>query len=237
MQLHGKSAVIYGANSPIGASVARAFAKEGATVYLAGRSTSRLQPVAREILNAGGAVEVAQVDPLDPKSVSEHLHQIVVKHGTVDLSLNLAFLGMEGAARLCNLTDEQFAAAMFTRVRSNFVTMAAAASEMAYQGRGVILATAAPERGSPEAKLAGQAIGSAAIEALCEQLHLDVGSFGVRIAYVGEVPASEGELLDRLDRALESDQASPRASAESTSEAARSTRPTRLESPAGAATG
>lgn len=193
-QLHGKSAVIYGANSPAGAAVARAFAKEGATVYLAGRSPSQLQPVAREILNARGAVEVAQVDSLDPASVSEHLHQVFVKHGSVDVSLNMAYLGIVGAARLCNLTDEQFAAATFTRVRSNFVTTAAAASHMAHQGRGLILATGAPETEKPDSLMAGQAIASAAIEALCQQLTFDVGSYGVRVAYVDEVPAS-GEAL------------------------------------------
>ncbi|HXQ94992.1 MAG TPA: SDR family NAD(P)-dependent oxidoreductase [Thermoplasmata archaeon] len=198
MQLNGKSAVIYGANNPTGASVARAFALKGATVHLAGRSTSRLQPVAREILNSGGAVEVAEVDPLDMDSVGEHLHQVVVKHGTVDVSLNLAFMGIEGAARLCNLTGEQFDAATFTRVRSNFVTSAAAVKVMAYQGRGIVLATAAPETASAVGTIAGQAIGSAAIGALCEQLRIDVGTFGVRIAYLAEAPASAEELIEKL---------------------------------------
>jgi 3-oxoacyl-[acyl-carrier protein] reductase len=202
MQLRGKSVVLYGAQNPTGASVARAFAKEGATVYLAGRSTARLQPVAREIMDAGGSVEVAQVDPLEPKSVSEHLHQVVVKHGSVGVSLNLAFLGTEGPARLVNLTDEQFTAASFTRVLSNFVTMAAAARVMAYQGRGTVLAITATERASPLAEMAGPAIGSAAIEALSEQLRADVGSFGVRFAYLGDVPASGEDLVERLFQVL-----------------------------------
>ena len=198
MQLRGKSAVIYGANSPAGASVARAFATAGATVYLAGRSPSRLEPLAREIVNAGGIVEVAEVDPLDPKSVSEHLHEVGVKHGSVDVSLNMAFLGVVGPARLCNLSDQQFDAATFTRLRSNFVTAAAAARTMAYQGRGIVLATAVPEGGYPEGELAGQRIGNAAIEALCEQLRGDVGSFGVQVAYVPDVPTSGEELVQKL---------------------------------------
>jgi 3-oxoacyl-[acyl-carrier protein] reductase len=202
MQLRGKSAVIYGANSPAGASVARAFATAGATVYLAGRSPSRLEPLAREIVNAGGIVEVAEVDPLDPKSVSEHLHEVGVQHGSVDVSLNMAFLGVVGPARLCNLSDQQFDAATFTRLRSNFVTAAAAARTMAYQGRGIVLATAVPEGGYPEGELAGQRIGNAAIEALCEQLRGDVGSFGVQVAYVPDVPASGEELVQRLFQVL-----------------------------------
>jgi 3-oxoacyl-[acyl-carrier protein] reductase len=202
LRLQGKSAVIYGANSPAGAAVARAIAKEGATVYLAGRSTSRLQPVAREILNAGGAVEVAKVDPMDPKAVTEHLHQVVVKHGTVDVSLNLAFLGVVGSTRLCNLTDEQFASATFTRVRSNFVTAAAAAREMSYQGRGTILATGVPDGVASDGGQAAPAIGSAAIEALCRQLRADVGSFGVNIDYLPGLPAGEVDRAEAVIRAL-----------------------------------
>jgi NADP-dependent 3-hydroxy acid dehydrogenase YdfG len=229
MRLQGKSAVIYGANSPAGASVARALAKEGATVYLAGRSTSRLQPVAREILNANGAVEVAQVDPMDPESVSEHLHEVMVKHGGVDISLNLAFLGIEKAARLCNLTPEQFAAATFTRVSSNFVTAAAAASEMAYQGRGIILATAVPDGASPEGRLAGQTIGDAAIEALCEQLRIDVGSFGVKVTYLDNAPASNEELVQSIIRLLATIPTGSRSRSEPAPEAARVTSPQRTE--------
>lgn len=202
MRLPGKSAVIYGANTPAGASVARAFAKEGGAVYLAGRSTGRLQPVAREIADAGGAVEVARVDPLDLSAVSEHLHHVVVQHGTVDISLNLAFQGMVGASRLCNLSDQEFASVAFTRVRSNFVTTAAAAKEMAYQGRGVILATGTPDGPSPDSAMAGQIIASAAVEALCRQLRLDVGAFGVQIAYLGDVPAAHDELAEELFRAM-----------------------------------
>ena len=38
MLLEDKTAVIYGAGGAIGAAVARAFAREGATLYLTGRS-------------------------------------------------------------------------------------------------------------------------------------------------------------------------------------------------------
>lgn len=203
MQLHGKSAVIYGAHSPTGTSIARALAKEGATVYLAGRSVSKLEPIARQILDAGGAAKVAVVDPLDPSSVSEHLHEVGVEHGSLDLSVNVAFLGRETPVRFCNLTDEQFTTAALMRVRSNFVTMAAAARVMALQGRGVVLGTAAPAPSSPVAEVSAQSVGDAAVQALGEQLRGDVGSFGVRFAYLDDVPASEEPLVEALLRVLE----------------------------------
>ena len=47
--LQGKTALIYGAGGSIGGAVSRAFAAEGAAVYLAGRTESRLEKVARDI--------------------------------------------------------------------------------------------------------------------------------------------------------------------------------------------
>ncbi|MGH8607795.1 MAG: SDR family NAD(P)-dependent oxidoreductase, partial [Gammaproteobacteria bacterium] len=62
MLLKNKNAVIYGAGGSIGGAVARAFAREGAKVFLAGRTLAKLDAVAREISEVGGAPEIAQVD-------------------------------------------------------------------------------------------------------------------------------------------------------------------------------
>jgi 3-oxoacyl-[acyl-carrier protein] reductase len=59
MWLDGKNAVIYGGGGAIGGAVARAFAREGARVFLAGRTRSRLEAVASDIRAAGGAAETA----------------------------------------------------------------------------------------------------------------------------------------------------------------------------------
>ena len=63
VMLAGKHAVIYGAGV-IGSAVARAFAREGATVHLAGRNLKTLQPLAEEI-----GADTAEVDVTDPASV------------------------------------------------------------------------------------------------------------------------------------------------------------------------
>jgi NADP-dependent 3-hydroxy acid dehydrogenase YdfG len=54
MLLVNKTAVIYGAGGAVGGAVARAFAREGARVLLAGRSLARVEAVAGEIVAAGG---------------------------------------------------------------------------------------------------------------------------------------------------------------------------------------
>lgn len=55
MLLESKVAVIYGAGGPIGGAVARAFAREGARVFLAGRTKAKLDKVADEIRSHGGS--------------------------------------------------------------------------------------------------------------------------------------------------------------------------------------
>ena len=81
MQLQGKNAVVYGAAGAMGSAVARAFAQEGARVFLAGRTLAKLDRVAGEIRAAGGVAETAQVDAMDQTSVTAHADQVAVRQG------------------------------------------------------------------------------------------------------------------------------------------------------------
>src|SRR5260370_315845 len=69
MLLEKKNAVIYGAGGEIGSTVARAFAREGARVFLAGRTLAPIEALAEEITRAGGRAEAAQVDALDQQVI------------------------------------------------------------------------------------------------------------------------------------------------------------------------
>jgi NADP-dependent 3-hydroxy acid dehydrogenase YdfG len=62
MLLTNKNAVIYGAGGAVGGAIARAFAHEGARVFLTGRNLDSVDAVAKDIIAAGGAAEAAQVD-------------------------------------------------------------------------------------------------------------------------------------------------------------------------------
>lgn len=73
MLLENKNAVIYGAGGAVGGAVARVFAREGANVFLAGRTMATLQAVVAEICAAGGAAEAAEVDAVDEYAVESHL--------------------------------------------------------------------------------------------------------------------------------------------------------------------
>jgi NADP-dependent 3-hydroxy acid dehydrogenase YdfG len=68
--LENKNALIYGAGGGIGGGVARTFAREGARVFLAGRTRASLEAVSADITAAGGSAEVDVVDALDESKPS-----------------------------------------------------------------------------------------------------------------------------------------------------------------------
>jgi 3-oxoacyl-[acyl-carrier protein] reductase len=93
MLLENKKAIVYGGSGSVGGAVARAFAREGARVFLAGRTLATLDEVAEQIRSAGGVAETAHVDALDEEAVEEHADAVAQKTGGIDVSfLGGAFL-------------------------------------------------------------------------------------------------------------------------------------------------
>src|SRR6266508_4605874 len=129
MMLKDKVAVIYGAGGAIGSAVARAFAREGAKVFLAGRRRAPLEAVAKDIASAGGSAEAAEVDALDEQAVDEHLRSVIDEAGRVDISFNAIgtpdtnILGVP----LVELDVEHFALPITTYATSYFLTARLAA--------------------------------------------------------------------------------------------------------------
>jgi NADP-dependent 3-hydroxy acid dehydrogenase YdfG len=110
MMLKNKVAVIYGAGGAVGSTVARAFGREEATLFLTGRSQARLDDIAKEIASSGGIVETAEADALDEQSLDKQLKSVTDKVGRVDISFNAVGIPnttLQGV-RLVDLEFEQF---------------------------------------------------------------------------------------------------------------------------------
>jgi 3-oxoacyl-[acyl-carrier protein] reductase len=135
MLLENKNAVIYGGGGAIGGAVARAFAREGARVFLAGRTRAKLDAVARTISAAGGAVETAQIDALDEQAVEKHLEAVVNQAGRVDISFNAVGFNEIQGIPLIDLALEDFIFPITGWSRTVFLTSRAAARRMVRQGR------------------------------------------------------------------------------------------------------
>ena len=80
--LENKNALIHGAGGAISGAVARALARQGAKVFLAGRTVTKLDAVARDISAAGGVAETAQVDALDERAVNAHADAVAARAGS-----------------------------------------------------------------------------------------------------------------------------------------------------------
>jgi NADP-dependent 3-hydroxy acid dehydrogenase YdfG len=86
--LEGKHAVVFGAGGSIGAAVAREFAAEGAEVFLAGRTKSKLDELAKQIALASGKAKATAIDVLDESAVNEYLDSVVKQSGKIDIILD-----------------------------------------------------------------------------------------------------------------------------------------------------
>jgi NAD(P)-dependent dehydrogenase (short-subunit alcohol dehydrogenase family) len=182
--LAGKNAIIYGGGGHLGRGVARTFAREGATVFLAGRTEATLRTVTDEVTTAGGRAHLAVVDALDEHAVEEHVRSVVEQAGGIDVSFNLTSRGDVQGTRLLDMAVDDFLRPITTGARSNFITARAAARHMVQRGSGVILMVTS---GSGEAwtppevwPMGGTGPADAAIESFMRYLAAEAGPRGVR---------------------------------------------------------
>jgi NAD(P)-dependent dehydrogenase (short-subunit alcohol dehydrogenase family) len=207
MMLKDKVAVIYGAGGAIGSAVARAFASEGANLFLTGRHLAPVNVVAKDVVSANGSAEAAEVDALDEQAVDNHLQSVIDKAGRVDISFNAVgvpdtkILGVP----LIELDIEQFSLPITTYTTSYFVTARLAARRMVANKSGVIMRITALHSRTGIPLVGGYGPAMAAMEALTRDLSAELAPQGIRV--VGLRPQAMPE-TDTIRKAFE-----PRANA------------------------
>jgi NAD(P)-dependent dehydrogenase (short-subunit alcohol dehydrogenase family) len=183
MMLKDKVAVIYGAGGAIGGAVARAFAREGAKLFLTGRHRAPFEAVAKDIVAAGGSAEAAEVDALDEQAVDKHLQSVIDKAGRLDISFNA--VGIPNArilgVPLIELDVEQFSLPITTLATSYFLTARMAARRMVAKKSGVIMTVTATHSRTGIPLVGGYGPAQAAKEALTRGLSAELAPQGIRV--------------------------------------------------------
>ena len=181
--LKNKVAVVYGAGGAIGGAVARAFASEGAKLFLTGRHRAPVEVVAKEIVSAGGSAEVAEVDAIDEQAVDKHLQSVIDKAGRVDISFNA--VGIPNAkilgVPLVELDAGQFSLPITAYATSYFLTARLAARRMVANKSGVIMTVTALHSRIGLPLVGGYGPAQATKEALTRDLSAELAPHGIRV--------------------------------------------------------
>jgi NAD(P)-dependent dehydrogenase (short-subunit alcohol dehydrogenase family) len=182
--LKDKIAVIYGAGGAIGGAVARVFAREGARVFIAGRTQAKLDAVAAEIAAAGGTVETAEVDVFDQRVVDQHAAAIAAKAGSIDIALNAISVMHVQGTMLADLSLDEFMRPIDGFLRPLFITSKAVARHMGGKRPGVILMLS--EAGSKLAVpgLLGHVVSAASKEVFSRVLAAELAPKNIRVVCI-----------------------------------------------------
>ena len=181
MLLETKTAIVYGAGGAIGSAVSRAYAREGATVHLVGRTRSTLEEVAQRIRHDGGAAHVAQVDVLERAAVARHADGVAAGGG-IDICFNATSNDDVQGTPLLAMPFEEFLRPVTKAVTAHFNVAVAVGRHMTRRGHGVILVMAGGREAIP--RLGGSHVAWAALAGLCRQLAAEFGPYGVRVSWL-----------------------------------------------------
>ncbi len=189
----GKTVVITGASSGIGAATARALAREGANLVLGARRRERLEAVAaecRQLCVGRGQTLALPCDVTRRGDVEQLAAAAVEQFGRLDVMIANAGYGL--LANVHETTEEQFDDLVRTNVKGTWYAMQAAANIMLQQtpagtgktrrGHIVVVSSGAARRGLP---LYGvYAMTKAAQLSLCEAMRVELARHGVYVSSV-----------------------------------------------------
>jgi 3-oxoacyl-[acyl-carrier protein] reductase len=184
MLLSRTNAIVYGAGGSLGGAVAKALAREGATLFLSGRRLDPVQRLADAITSEGGKAEAREVDALDSRAVDDYVKDVARRAGTLDVSFNAIGLKDRQGVPLAEMSVEDFVRPVRIAMESQFITSTAAARVMRSQRSGVILTLTATPGGIGYANVGGFGPACSAIESFSRDLAAELGPFGVRVVNI-----------------------------------------------------
>jgi NAD(P)-dependent dehydrogenase (short-subunit alcohol dehydrogenase family) len=193
--LDSRNIIIYGAGGGLGRGIARTFAREGANLYLAGRTLAPLEAVAADVAAAGARAEVAVVDALDEQAVREHAADVAARAGSLDVSFNLIARGDVHGTPLLDISLADYMAPVTTGMTSQFLTAQTAARIMVGQDTGgVILSLTSGSSRIQGPAMGGTGSADGATESFMRSLAAEVGPRGVRVVglWTAGVPETFG---------------------------------------------
>ena len=133
--LDGKAAILIGTSSGIGRAIAVRFAREGAKVVLASRTTAGDQETSRLVREAGGEAVVVPTDICHPDQVERAVDVAVSTFGRLDCAVNNA-ARVGAPASTATQSLEEWDATVRTNLTGTWLCMRAELNAMLSAGNG-----------------------------------------------------------------------------------------------------
>jgi len=178
--LSGKVALITGASRGIGRAIALRLAQAGASVVVSSRKLENVQPVADEIVAAGGKALAVQAHVGSPDDVAMLIERTVETFGRIDVAVNNAATNPHFGP-LLTADEGQWDKILDTNAKGAFRVCKAVVPHMEAQGSGKIvnMVSVAGLRPSPGMGVYG--ISKAAIVMLTQVLAVELGHANVQV--------------------------------------------------------
>ncbi|MFE3415516.1 SDR family NAD(P)-dependent oxidoreductase [Streptomyces mirabilis] len=192
MELTGRTALITGSTTGIGAETAKLMAEAGAEVLVSGRDAERGAAVVNAIAENGGVARFFAVDLSDLES----LRILADRVGTVDILVNNAAVILPAPTASQDVAS--FEAVVAANVRAPYFLTAALAPAMLAQGTGSIVnvSSTLARVGTPGTSVYSAT--KAALESLTRTWAAEFSPAGVRVNAVAPGPTRTDALLGAL---------------------------------------
>ena len=180
MRLADKTAIVTGAGRGIGRGIALAFAREGADVVIASRSTSELDTLAKEIRALGRRVVAQPTDVSQEDQVQRLVDRTLARFGRVDALVNNAgTIIMPG--EILETSVEAWDGMMATNARSVFLCCKAVLPGMIERRSGKIIniSSVAGLRGLPNRE--AYCASKHAVQGFSASLAIDMKPLGIAV--------------------------------------------------------
>ncbi len=188
--LTGRTALVTGGGSGLGAAIARALHGSGADVVVTGR---RSEPVAALCAELGERAIWRRCDVADADSVSELATSLV----DVEVSILVNNAGVPGpVAPLTEISVEEWDEVFDVNVRGVFLVCRAFLPEMVARGRGDVINVASVSGKRPLVRRTPYAASKMALIGMTSTLAFEVGPAGVNVNTLSPGPVA-GPRMDR----------------------------------------